>query len=94
MTTVSVSPKFQVVIPKDVRTALGLQVGQQVEIRVEGGCAVIEPQVDIRRMRGFLPGGIDTEVPSDPQGPEWPGGCDPVPAAEWLLMSPPVDHQP
>jgi AbrB family looped-hinge helix DNA binding protein len=92
MTTVAVSPKFQVVIPKEVRTALGLQVGQQVEIRVEGGCAVIEPQADIRRMRGFLPG-IDTEVPSDPQGPEWPGGCDPVPGAEWL-MSPPVDHQP
>jgi AbrB family looped-hinge helix DNA binding protein len=83
MTTVAVSPKFQVVIPKEVRAALGITVGQQVEIRVEGDRAVIEPQVDIRQMRGFLPG-IDTEVPNDPEGPDWPGGCDPVGDAEWL----------
>jgi AbrB family looped-hinge helix DNA binding protein len=83
MTTVAVSPKFQVVIPKEVRTALGITVGQQVEIRVEGDRAVIEPQADIRLMRGFLPG-IDTEVPNDPAGPGWPGGCDPVADAEWL----------
>jgi hypothetical protein len=23
-------------------------------------------------------------VPNDPEGPDWPGGCDPVGDAEWL----------
>jgi AbrB family looped-hinge helix DNA binding protein len=83
MTTVSLSPKFQVVIPKDVRQALGLKVGQKVELRVEGGCAILEPQVDIRSLKGFLPG-LNTDVPNDPEGPTWPGGCDPLPEAFWL----------
>ncbi len=83
MTIVAVSSKYQFVIPKDVRTALGIQVGQRLVIRVEGDRAVIEPQMDIRKMRGFLRG-IDTDVPNDPEGPEWPGGCDPIPDAQWL----------
>jgi AbrB family looped-hinge helix DNA binding protein len=83
MTIVAVSSKYQFVIPKDVRTALGIQVGQRLVIRVEGDRAVIEPQMDIRKMRGFLRG-IDTDVPNDPEGPEWPGGCDPIHDAQWL----------
>ncbi|MDZ7856259.1 AbrB/MazE/SpoVT family DNA-binding domain-containing protein [Sphaerotilus sp.] len=82
MTTVSVSPKFQVVIPKDVRRALNLKAGQRVDIRVVGGQAVLEPQVDIRSLRGFLPG-LSTDVPNDPEGACWPGGCDPAPGPFW-----------
>ena len=32
MTTVTVSPKFQVVIPLDARQSLGIQPGQKIEV--------------------------------------------------------------
>jgi len=64
MTTVTVSPKFQVVIPLAARQALGIQPGQKIEvIAYEGRLEFIlidEP----RKMRGFLRG-IDSSVPRD-----------------------------
>ena len=36
MTTSTVSPKFQIVIPKDVRQALKLRPGQRVDVRLDG----------------------------------------------------------
>jgi AbrB family looped-hinge helix DNA binding protein len=68
MATVAVSSKFRVVVPKEVRAALGIKVGQEVDIRIEGDRAIIELLPDIRLMRGFLPG-VDTDVPNDPEGP-------------------------
>lgn len=65
METVTVSPKFQVVIPQRIREALGLKPGQKVQvIRYEGRIELIlvEP---IKRGRGFLKG-IDTEVEREP----------------------------
>lgn len=88
MTTVAISPKFQIVIPKVVREALKLRPGQRVEVRLDGaGRVLVEPELDIRSARGFLQpiAGVDvTDVPSDPEGPEWPGGCDPLPDAPWV----------
>lgn len=61
MATVTISPKFQVVIPKEIREKLGLEPGQKVEAlmyddRIE--LILVRPA---RRMRGFLKG-IDTTV--------------------------------
>lgn len=64
MTTVIVSEKYQIVIPKDVRDSLGIKPGQKIEVVVYEGRAEFIPVRDMRSMRGFLKG-IDTSVPRD-----------------------------
>lgn len=61
MATVTISPKFQVVIPKDCRDALGLKPGQKVEAIVYGGRIQLVPVEPVEKLRGFL-AGIDTRV--------------------------------
>jgi AbrB family looped-hinge helix DNA binding protein len=65
MTTVTVSPKYQVVIPKEVREALGIQVGEKLDAIPYRGHIALVPVRSIRSARGFLKG-IDTTVPRDP----------------------------
>jgi len=88
MTALTVSPKFQVVIPKAIRQALKLRTGQKVYMRLnDQGQAVLEPELDIRSARGFLPKipGVDVaQIENDPEGSEWPGGCAPMDDARWL----------
>ena len=61
MEMVTVSPKFQVVIPRKVRESLGIRPGQKVQvIRYEDRIELV-PVRPAREMRGFLEG-IDTEV--------------------------------
>ena len=54
MTTVTVSPKFQVVIPKKVRERIGLEVGQKMHIFELDNSVLLVPHVPIEAMRGFL----------------------------------------
>ena len=61
MTTVTVSPKFQVVIPKAIREALNIQSGQKVQVvRYQNRIELI-PIRSIKSSRGFLKG-IDTSI--------------------------------
>ena len=64
MTSVALSPKFQVVIPKDVRKALNLVAGQRLEARVVGDHVELVPELPISSIRGMCRG-IDTDVPDD-----------------------------
>jgi len=64
MVAVTVSPKFQVVIPKEIREGLGLLPGQKIQIVVYGDRIELIPVKPIRQMRGFLKG-IDTRVPRE-----------------------------
>lgn len=64
MTTVTVSPKYQVVIPKEVREALGIKVGEQLDAIPYRGHVALVPVRSIKSARGFLKG-IDTDVPRD-----------------------------
>ncbi len=61
METVTVSPKFQVVIPKGIREKLSLWPGQKVQAIVYGDRIELIPVRPIKEMRGFLKG-IDTTV--------------------------------
>jgi len=59
--TVTISPKYQVVIPKEIREKLGLLPGQKVRAIAYEGRIELIPERPIREMRGFLKG-IDTHV--------------------------------
>ena len=61
MHTVTVSPKYQVVIPKIIREALGLLPGQKMQVIEYEGRIELIPERDIGELRGFLKG-IDTAV--------------------------------
>jgi len=61
MEEVKISPKFQVVIPKKLREALRLSLGQKVQMVAYGGRIEMIPLKKISEMKGFLKG-IDTTV--------------------------------
>jgi AbrB family looped-hinge helix DNA binding protein len=65
MATVTISPKYQVVIPKEVRRKLGLTPGQKVQTIIFEDRIELIPVKPIKRMKGFLKG-IDTGVPREP----------------------------
>lgn len=65
MNTVKVSPKYQVVIPKEVREAMGIKPGQEVAILRYGGRIELIPTAPIREMRGLLRG-VDSSIKRDP----------------------------
>ena len=60
MQTVTVSPKYQVVIPKAIRQALNLRAGQKMQIIEYEGRVELIPEIDIAELRGFRKG-INTE---------------------------------
>jgi AbrB family looped-hinge helix DNA binding protein len=62
--TVTISPKYQIVIPKSIRESLGLRPGQKVQTIQYGDRVELVPLVPIEQMRGFLRG-IDTDVPRE-----------------------------
>jgi AbrB family looped-hinge helix DNA binding protein len=61
---VTVSPKFQVVIPREIREALRLEPGQKVQALQYQNRIEFIPVRAMRGMRGFLKG-IDSTVVRD-----------------------------
>ena len=64
METVTVSPKFQVVIPKEIRESLKLAPGQKIQALLYENRIELIPVRPIKKMRGFLKG-IDTTIKRD-----------------------------
>lgn len=56
MDMVTISPKYQVVIPQSVRDRLGLKVGEKVHVLSFRNRIEMIPVREMRRMRGFLKG--------------------------------------
>jgi len=64
MRAVTVSPKFQVVIPKEVRESMGIVSGQKIQILTYRNRIEMIPVKPMKKMKGFLKG-INTEVTRD-----------------------------
>ena len=64
MATVTVSPKYQIVIPQTIRKSLGIEPGQKIQVLQYENRIELIPLKNIRDMRGFLKG-IDTTVERD-----------------------------
>jgi len=58
--TVTVSPKYQVVIPKNIRLALKLRPGQKMKVIEYDGRIELIPDKNISELKGFLKG-INTD---------------------------------
>lgn len=64
MASVTVSPKFQVVIPKEIRESMGIVSGQKVQILIYQNRIELIPLKPLKDMKGFLKG-ISTDVQRD-----------------------------
>ena len=60
MNTVIVSPKYQVVIPKNLRSSMKLRPGQKLKVIEYDGRIELIPDRDISELKGFVRG-IDTD---------------------------------
>lgn len=56
MATVTVSPKFQIVIPKEIREKMKLKPGQKLFMFELDGKIHVEPESSIQELRGIAPG--------------------------------------
>ncbi len=61
MYAVTLSPKFQVVIPLPVRRSMGLRSGLKMQVIEYEGRIELIPDRDITELKGFLKG-INTEI--------------------------------
>ena len=61
MKQVTVSSKFQVVIPREVRESMDIQPGTRVQVLQYENRIELIPLRDPKSLRGFIKG-IDTEV--------------------------------
>ncbi|MDQ3249575.1 MAG: AbrB/MazE/SpoVT family DNA-binding domain-containing protein [Chloroflexota bacterium] len=65
METVTVSPKYQIVIPARIRKSLAIQPGQKVQVILYDNRIELIPVKPIQAARGFLKG-IDTTIEREP----------------------------
>lgn len=56
MTSVTVSPKYQVVIPRTVRESMRLQPGQKLQVLEYDGRIEMIPERSVSELRGVLRG--------------------------------------
>jgi len=64
MSTVTLSPKYQVVIPQRVRERMRLKPGERFHVISYDGRVELVPVRKMREMRGFLRG-LTSDIPRD-----------------------------
>lgn len=57
--SVTISPKYQVVIPKEIRERLKLKPGQKVEFFEMDGVVYFFPEASMRDLFGLLKGAVN-----------------------------------
>lgn len=65
MPTVTVSPKYQVVIPKEIRERMNIKPGQKVDMFIFDGTIMLVPLRPIEELRGIAKG-IDAQFEREP----------------------------
>jgi len=56
LATTTISPKFQIVIPKEVREKLHLSPHQRLQVVEKGGVITLVPEVPLKNLKGSLKG--------------------------------------
>ena len=56
MATTTISPKFQIVIPKEVREKLHLRPQQRLQVIEKGGVITLVPELPLKSLKGSLKG--------------------------------------
>lgn len=64
MQTTTISPKFQVVIPKEIRESMGLKAGTKVQVLQYEDRIEFIPLKPMKSLRGMARG-ISTDIPRD-----------------------------
>jgi len=62
MATTTISPKFQIVIPKEVRDKLHLSPRQRLQVVEKGGIITLVPEAPIKSLKGALKGMSKTDL--------------------------------
>ena len=62
MSMTTISPKFQIVIPKDVREKLHLIPQQRLQVLEKGGVITLVPEVPLKLLKGALKGMSKTGI--------------------------------
>ena len=62
MAMTTISPKFQIVIPKAVREKLHLVPSQRLQIVEKGGVITLVPEVPLKSLKGVLKGMSKTDL--------------------------------
>ena len=62
MATTTISPKFQIVIPKEVREKLRLSPQQRLQVIEKGGVITLLPEVPLKSLKGLLKGMSKTDI--------------------------------
>ncbi len=62
MARTTVSPKFQIVIPKEVREKLHLSPHQRLQVLEKGGVITLVPEVPLKSLKGALKGVSTTDI--------------------------------
>ena len=62
MATTTISPKFQIVIPKEVRDKLHLVPQQRLQVIEKGGVITLVPEVPLKSLKGVLKGMSKTDI--------------------------------
>ena len=65
--TVIVSPKYQVVIPREIREARGIKPGSRMSVFEVNGVIQLVPVKAAHEYRGLLQGLTSADVPNDPE---------------------------
>lgn len=62
MATTTISTKFQIVIPKEVREKLHLTPRQRLHVLAKGGIITLVPEVPLKSLKGALKGMPKTDL--------------------------------